>query len=205
MNVLATIAKPSSGRVVFNNLELSSSANRKLARRQIGYLPQRFSISNRMSVLRHVEYAAWVNGVSDNKVPEAANTALSIVQLNDLSSSKAGKLSGGQRQRLGIACAIAHNPSLLLLDEPTVGLDPSQRIDVRSYLNDYGESAIVLLSTHLVEDISVIANEIVILSEGRICFRGTVSELEKFGKSDSIAGSLESGYLNVIKNNSTYG
>lgn len=199
LNVVASLAKPRTGAVLINGLNLANKTERTQARSQIGFLPQRFSIASRMSVQRHVEYAAWTNGVSDRECAIAAEHALAVVQLSDLATRRAGTLSGGQRQRLGIACAIAHRPSVLLLDEPTVGLDPAQRFEVRSYLGEIGQDATVLVSTHLVEDVALIAEQLIVLNDGRIRFVGSVNELAACGgERPEYMGELEAGYHAVL-------
>ncbi len=151
-----------------------------------------------MTVAAHVAFAAWANGVPDDRCQKAATGALDVVELNDLAGRRVRTLSGGQRQRLGIACAIAHEPDVLLLDEPTVGLDPLQRVQVRAYLARISERAIVLVSTHMVEDLAQVADRVLVLVDGRIAFDGTVADLAESGDDgDRHVSVLESGYRKV--------
>lgn len=132
---------------------------------------------NGATVKQNVEYAAWAHGVRTDHVPKAARSAMHRMNLEPLSQNKARILSGGQRQRLGIACAIAHTPSVLLLDEPTVGLDPIQRLELRQLILELGGTGTVVLNTHLVEDVAEVAAHAVVLRAGTVVFNGTTESL----------------------------
>lgn len=177
INVLATLSRPGSGQVRVGDADLSTAAGRRAARRLIGHLPQRFDVIGGMTLRRHAEYSAWTHGLPSSECAGAAERALDEVELGELADRKARSVSGGQRQRLGIACAIVHRPALLLLDEPTVGLDPAQRVRVRHYLHQIGTTTTVLISTHLVEDVAQIADGLLVLLDGRVAYRGTVADL----------------------------
>lgn len=148
-------------------------------RRPVGYLPQRFSLVPAMTVLDTVAYAAWVNGVTSGRCAAAAAAALDRVDLADYSASKVRALSGGQRQRVGLATALAHDPTILILDEPTVGLDPGHRLKLRALLSDIATNRTVLLSTHLVEDVAHLCSEVGVLAEGRLVYRGGFDDLAR--------------------------
>lgn len=168
---------------------------------QIGYLPQHFEVMGASSVLRNVEYAAWARGVEPRRCRAAALEALARVDLADRQGDRANSLSGGMRQRLGIACVIAHQPKILALDEPTVGLDPVQRSALRELIADIGTQATVLISTHLVEDLTSIAKEILVLNSGRLVFTGTPAELTELGVQRPAAtgdSPAEAGYRAVL-------
>lgn len=145
--------------------------------RTIGYLPQRFSLVPSMTALDTAAYAAWVNGVSGANADDAGRRALARVDLADLSATKVRALSGGQRQRLGLATAIAHDPAIVVLDEPTVGLDPGQRLKLRTLLSDLATDRAVLLSTHLVEDVAYLCHRVGVLAAGRLVYSGPYSGL----------------------------
>lgn len=202
ISLLAALRRPESGAILLDGVDLSSGrgASRSL-RQQIGYLPQHFSLLHRSTVLRNVEYAAWARGVHPREVRAAALEAVEAVGLGDRLSDAAGSLSGGQRQRLGIACAISHQPSVLLLDEPTVGLDPLQRVSVREHLGRLASRATILVSTHLVEDLEQIATQLLVLASGVIAFDGSVDELRALGNAGVARpglSPLESGYAAVL-------
>jgi ABC-2 type transport system ATP-binding protein len=199
LGVLATALEQSSGEIVFSGSSVKA-AGRDVYRRTVGYLPQRFDLMNWSTIHRNVAYAAWCNGIEAPSCYAAAKAALKHVDMYSLIDRRAGSLSGGQRQRVGLACALAHTPQVLLLDEPTTGLDPAQRAGLRSYLADYGRSAVVVLSTHLVDDLVAVADRVVALSEGRIAFDDSLGSLTTKGKENPVLGlsDLESGLAEII-------
>ncbi|HPU14075.1 MAG TPA: ATP-binding cassette domain-containing protein [Aeromicrobium sp.] len=145
---------------------------------RVGFLPQRFSLAAEMTVRDTVAYTAWVNGVGSKECGKAADAAIDLVDLGDHRASRVRSLSGGQRQRVGIAAALAHNPEILILDEPTVGLDPGQRLRVRELIANVAGGRVVLLSTHLVEDIVHLCDQVAVITQGKIRFTGTPQSLE---------------------------
>ncbi|WP_231500212.1 ATP-binding cassette domain-containing protein [Saccharothrix sp. NRRL B-16314] len=184
LNLLVGLESPASGGVRFQG---SSSGT-------IGFVPQRFSLVGGMRVVDTVAYAAWVNGVDRRGCADAAFRALAAVRLDDLADARVRTLSGGQRQRLGVAAALAHDPDLLVLDEPTVGLDPAQRMRLREVIADIGRTRTVLLSTHLIEDISHLCQRVGVLAEGRLAFDGTEAELTELVDSTPSSGVLGSPF-----------
>lgn len=136
----------------------------------------------------------------DADIPSAAQTALTRVDLWDQRDQAAGTLSGGMRQRLGIACAVVHSPSVLLLDEPTVGLDPLQRVSLRSVIGEVAKDAVVVVSTHVLEDLTSLASDIVVLNQGAVLLRGTMADLAHTGEEHPIEGmsAAEAGYARLV-------
>ena len=177
MGVLSTLRRPSSGEIRILGDDVCTRAGRSNARRNLGYLPQSFEMMGFSSVMSNVEYAAWAHGVAEKDVHEVSVAALRAVDLLDLSACRARTLSGGQRQRLGIACVTAHRPALLLLDEPTVGVDPLQRTTLRDMIAVLGRRSTVLLSSHLVEDVAKLADHVMIMSEGGLLYDGLADDL----------------------------
>lgn len=147
----------------------------------IGMLPQRFQLATSFTVSETVAYAAWAQGMSRRDSWRAAGEALTRMALNAKADHRVRTLSGGERQRLGVACAISTGPSVLLLDEPTVGLDPSQRSRFRSHLAEIAQEACVIVSTHLLQDVEIMADKVVILDQGRVLFSGSTDDLRKLG------------------------
>lgn len=198
MKLLATLTTPSQGAISVEGVDATSWAGREQARSALGYLPQRFETLIGARVDENVEYAAWAHGVEPQDCPAAAQRALEAVDLADRRKSRVLSLSGGMRQRLGIACAIAHKPRLLLLDEPTVGIDPTQRLEIRQYLRAYAKDATVLLSTHMVEEIRTMASKVLVLSEGRLRFDGSLDQFAALGAAaapgDALGSDLEIAY-----------
>lgn len=195
MKILVTATPLQSGEVRFGERPLGRNSTNEI-RRLIGYLPQRFELMEWSSVRRNVAYAAWAHGLSGDELGAAVDRALVSVDLADRSGSRARSLSGGMRQRLGLACALVHRPSVAVLDEPTVGLDPVQRGELRRLITELGEQSVVLISTHLVEDLAATAEQVIVLHEGRVRFRGTVDDLRTLGAPSTKphASVLEAGY-----------
>ena len=137
MKLLATAMPLQTGSVAVGDVPLVRD-NLTAVRRQLGYLPQRFEVMGWSTVRRNVEYAAWAHGLPSREAGERADRALALLGLSDRAGSRARALSGGMRQRLGLACALVHEPRVLVLDEPTVGLDPAQRRGLRDDLRALG-------------------------------------------------------------------
>ncbi|MEA4945363.1 MAG: ATP-binding cassette domain-containing protein [Propionicimonas sp.] len=195
MKLLATATPLRAGEVRFGDLVLGASPVTEI-RRLIGYLPQKFELMEWSSVRRNVDYAAWAHGLSGDAQRTGVDAVLEAVGLTDRSHTRARSLSGGMRQRLGLACALVHRPAVAILDEPTVGLDPVQRGELRRLIAELGEHSVVLISTHLVEDLAASAEQVVVLHEGRVRFRGSVDDLRALGETypNPHTSVLEAGY-----------
>lgn len=174
MKILTTLQRPEEGRVMIGDIPLKEE---KRIRRMIGYLPQDFSMYGSMSAYQALDYLAALSGldgaVRKRKVPEL----LDRVNLLDASKVKVKAMSGGMKRRLGIAQAIIHDPRVIIVDEPTAGLDPEERVRFRNLLCEIARDRIVLLSTHIVGDIEATCEQIAVLHEGKIFYRGTVQKL----------------------------
>lgn len=192
MNLLVGLTRPKRGEIRFGHDGPI----------RVGFLPQRFTLAGEMRALEMVAYAAWINGVAYKKCRPAADTALAAVGLSDDARRRCRQLSGGQRQRLGIAAALAHDPQLLVLDEPTVGLDPAQRLQLRQVIAKLGERRTVLLSTHLIEDITHLCRRVGVLADRHVVFDGEREELERLitdTPADGLLGSdFERAYYSLV-------
>ena len=144
---------------------------------QIGYMPQYPQFYANFTVQEFLDYMCQVKGVANAK--ESIDAALVFVNLEESRSKRIGALSGGMRQRLGIAPAILNDPKLLVLDEPTAGLDPGERIRFRNLISRLAKGRIILLATHIVSDVEYIAKEILLLRKGTLVMQGTPRELEQ--------------------------
>jgi ABC-2 type transport system ATP-binding protein len=162
-----------------------------------GFVPQRFSMAGGMRLYDAISYTAWINGVHDRDA--AAHKALAAVDLAAKADDRIKTLSGGQRQRAGIAAGLAHEPDVLVLDEPTVGLDAGQRWRVRDLIAEIGRTRPVIVSTHLLEDVSHMCDRVGVLAGGRLVFDGTVAELEASGGSRARRSSIEAGYEQLLE------
>jgi ABC-2 type transport system ATP-binding protein len=188
MRVLATVAVPASGSVRLLGRAPDVRGAQRDVRRRLGYLPQVFGFYPRFRVREFVEYFAWLKEVPGPQVPIAVDRAIERVGLADRAEDRMKSLSGGMLRRVGIAQAIVNDPDLLLLDEPTAGLDPEQRVALRTLLREIGVDSCVLVSTHLVEDVAAACSTVTLMDAGRSVFRGTPDQLVAAGADVTDAG-----------------
>ncbi|HEY5986555.1 MAG TPA: ABC transporter ATP-binding protein [Streptosporangiaceae bacterium] len=200
LRMMATVIPPSSGRLRLLGRNPSAYGPRKEIRRRLGYLPQNLGYYPGFTVVEFVEYFALLKDMPAARVPGVVATAVERVGLGDKARSKLRALSGGMLRRVGIAQAIVNEPELLLLDEPTAGLDPEQRVAFRELLRDFGQRATVIVSTHLVEDVGAACTQVALMDQGRIVFHGTPDELTARAEGTAAAGDapLERGYSAVL-------
>ena len=177
LRLLSTALPPSSGRIVVAGFDVTEShADRVEARRRIGYCPQEVTFPRGMTAFAFLDYLAVLKEWKDRRRRHAeVQRVLDLVHLGDRGAMKVAKLSGGQRRRLAIAQALIGSPDLLILDEPTTGLDPEQRASLRGLLS--GLAGTVLISTHQTEDVSALCDRVLVIDAGAIRFDGTVPEL----------------------------
>ncbi|WP_460111389.1 ATP-binding cassette domain-containing protein [Streptomyces sp. YKOK-J1] len=201
IRVLATVARPSAGRVEILGQDTADHRGRSAVRRRLGYLPQEFGYYPGFTVREFVAYVAWLKEMPAARVPAAVADAVARVGLADRADAKIRTLSGGMVRRVGIAQAIVNEPSVLLLDEPTAGLDPEQRVEFRELLRELGASAAVVVSTHLVEDVAAACTEVTLLEAGRIAYRGTPHSLTLMGETSDGPGDhpIERGYTAALR------
>ena len=147
----------------------------RLLKARLGYLPQSFGLFDELTVWQFLDYMAALKGIANSK--EAVAAAVQRANLEEKQKAKIRTLSGGQRQRVGIAQAILGNPHFLIFDEPTVGLDPEERISFRNLFSQMAQDRLVLLSTHIIEDVQSVCNQLIVIHQGRIRFAGTPAEL----------------------------
>ncbi|MFD7654094.1 ABC transporter ATP-binding protein [Actinosynnema sp. NPDC059797] len=196
---LATVLRPASGTLEVFGRPVSGQVDLRALRRSLGYLPQDFGYYKRFTVREFVEYVAWLKEVPARDVPGAVQRAVERVGLADRADDRLKSLSGGMVRRAGIAQAIVNDPELLLLDEPTAGLDPGQRVRFRELVQELGADACVVVSTHLVEDVAAACSDVVLVSGGKLVFQGTPAELAAAGGPDHVGDSpIERGYSALL-------
>lgn len=179
MRMLCGILKPTSGTVTFDGTDVSSEEYRA----ELGYLPQDFGYYPDFNGMDFLLYLASLKGLTKSEAKRKAKKLLELVSLSDVAKKKITTYSGGMKQRLGIAQALLNDPKIIILDEPTAGLDPKERVRFRNLIKDLGEESIVLLSTHIVSDIEHIADTVLMMKAGQIVYNGSADEihdLEKF-------------------------
>jgi ABC-2 type transport system ATP-binding protein len=200
LRMLATVIPPSSGTLRLLGRDPGSYGPRREIRRRLGYLPQNLGYYPGFTVAEFVEYFALLKDMPPSRVAAAVAAAVERTGLGDKARAKLRTLSGGMLRRAGIAQAIVNEPELLLLDEPTAGLDPEQRVAFRALLRDLGERATVVVSTHLVEDVGAACTRVALMDQGTIVFYGTPAELTARADGTDAAGDapLERGYSAVL-------
>ena len=200
LRMMATVVPPSSGGLRLLGRDPGSYAERREIRRRLGYLPQNLGYYPGFTVAEFVEYFALLKEMPAGQVPRAVAAAIERVDLGSKARAKLRTLSGGMLRRAGIAQAIVNAPELLLLDEPTAGLDPEQRMAFRGLLRDLGQRSTVIVSTHLVEDIGAACSQVAVMNEGQVVFHGTPADLTARGEETGAAGDapLERGYSAVL-------
>lgn len=173
MRIIATLLNKSDGEVKVCEYDISESKN---IRQIVGYLPQDFSMYPNMKVDEALEYLGILSGMKKNDLRIQVSKLLDQVNLQNVRKMKVKALSGGMKRRLGIAQAIIHNPRVLIVDEPTAGLDPEERVRFRNLLSEIAENRTVILSTHIVEDIEKTCKKLAVLDKGKIVFCGELAE-----------------------------
>jgi ABC-2 type transport system ATP-binding protein len=166
MKILATVAKPTSGRVLWGENDIAR--NPDALRSVLGYLPQDFGVYPNLNAHEFLEYLAAVKGIGASTARRRIGELLDLVNLSEAARRPLGGYSGGMRQRVGIAQALLNDPQLLIVDEPTAGLDPEERVRFRNLLSELSGERIVILSTHIVSDIEAVATQIAILAHGQL-------------------------------------
>lgn len=182
MRMVCGILKPTSGTITFDGIDVSEERYRSM----LGYLPQDFGYYPEFTGEDFLLYMAALKGMRKPQARRKTVELLKLVSLHDVAKKKIKIYSGGMKQRLGIAQALLNQPKLLVLDEPTAGLDPKERVRFRDLIKDLGKDSIVLLSTHIVSDIEHIADDILMMKSGQLIYQGKWTDK---------SGNLEEFYL----------
>ncbi|MBM3134662.1 MAG: ABC transporter ATP-binding protein [Chloroflexi bacterium] len=166
MRILATITQPTEGQVTWNGVDIARQPDR--LRQVLGYLPQDFGVYPNLNAVEFLEYMAAIKGLGGRAARQRIDELLQVVNLAEARQRPLGGLSGGMKQRVGIAQALLNDPELLIVDEPTAGLDPEERVRFRNLLSDLSGERIVILSTHIVSDVEATATQIALIRQGRL-------------------------------------
>ena len=175
MRMLATMTRPTAGTLTWNGTDVAKSP--EALRATLGYLPQDFGVYPALSAREFLGFLASVKGLSGAQARQRVELCLSMVGLSDAADRRLGEFSGGMRQRVGIAQALLNDPTLLIVDEPTVGLDPEERMRFRHLLTDLAGERLVILSTHIVSDVEASATALAVMTKGRLRFHGSPEQL----------------------------
>lgn len=196
MKTLATLLQKKDGEITVCGIPIE---NAKEVRRIIGYLPQEFSMYPSMNVAETMDYLGILSGLSSSERKERTEMLLKKVNLTEHKNKKIRALSGGMKRRLGIAQALLNDPKVLIVDEPTAGLDPEERVRFRNLLSEIAENRIVILSTHIVGDIEAACEDIAILDDGRVLYNGTVDNLLSAARGKVFTKAVEKAELPKLK------
>ena len=180
MKMITGYLEPTSGTIMVNGREVS--ADRRLIQQQIGYLPENCPVYPEMTVFDYLDYGASLHGIEESARPQLIAEAIARTELRDKAIKPIATLSRGYRQRTGVAQAILHNPAILILDEPTNGLDPTQIQHMRSLITKLAEKSTVIISTHILQEVQAICDRVIILKDGKKALDLRLNELQSEGR-----------------------
>ena len=175
MKQIATLKQPTSGKILYNGKDINSLDDEYRA--VVGYLPQDFDAYKNFSAKDFLLYIGALKGMSKSEAREKTEKLLKLVGLQEVKNKYISKFSGGMKRRVGIAQALLNDPKVLILDEPTAGLDPQERARFRNLLSQIGKETIVILSTHIISDIESVAKETIMIKDGKVLLQGTHREI----------------------------
>lgn len=197
MRIIATITKPSSGQALFDGTDILHQPN--ALRRVLGYLPQDFGVYPNLTAVEFLEYIGAVKGLSGPQLRPRIEALLADLNLGYAAHKRIGTYSGGMKQRIGIAQALLNDPQVLIFDEPTVGLDPEERVRFRNLLADLAGERIVILSSHIVSDIETVATDIAIMAHGQLLAFDAPSRIVELVRNRVFEVAVPAEQLNAFK------
>ncbi|WP_316751113.1 ABC transporter ATP-binding protein [Pedobacter gandavensis] len=198
MKIIATISKPSGGTLLLDGIDIVQNPN--YIRKVLGYLPQDFGVYPNLNAYEFLEYIAAMKGLGGKGLRQRIDLLLEGVNLTADAKRPIGTYSGGMKQRIGIAQALLNDPKVLIFDEPTVGLDPEERMRFRQLIADLAQDSIIILSSHIVSDIETIADEVAIMQEGKLITHAPQYEIIKQAEGRIFEVLLDNADLNSFKN-----
>ncbi|GAB2538352.1 gliding motility-associated ABC transporter ATP-binding subunit GldA [Rufibacter soli] len=183
MKIATCYLPPSSGTVLVNGFDVLEQP--KEVRRQVGYLPEHNPLYLDMYVREYLHFVGKLHGLGNNQVKNRTDEMVNLCGLTRESHKKIGALSKGYRQRVGLAQALIHDPQVLILDEPTTGLDPNQIVEIRQLIKEVGQSKTVLFSTHIMQEVSALCDRVLIINQGKLVADSPVAELKNMGRQET--------------------
>lgn len=198
MKIIATISKPSSGTLLLDGVDIVQKPD--TIRKVLGYLPQDFGVYPNLNAYEFLEYIAAMKGIGGKRLRQRIDLLLEGVNLTADAKRPIGTYSGGMKQRIGIAQALLNDPKVLIFDEPTVGLDPEERMRFRQLISDLAHDCIIILSSHIVSDIETIADEVAIMQDGKLITHAPQYDIIKQAEGRIFEVLLETNTLNQFKN-----
>ncbi len=199
LKMIATVSKPTEGAIILNKNNIVKDAN--YMRKQIGFLPQDFGVYPNLNAYEFLKYMAALKGIGGKDITTRITQLLENLNLIDAAKKPIGSYSGGMKQRVGIAQALLNNPKVLIFDEPTVGLDPEERVRFRNLITDLANDCIVILSSHIVSDIDTIADEVAVLKNGVLLLKGQQEDVINKVRNNIFEVSIPKDNYNSFKNN----
>ncbi len=197
MKIVATISKPTTGTITLDGVDIVEHPNE--IRKILGYLPQDFGVYPNLNAYEFLEYIAAMKGVGGPRLRPRIEQLLEGVNLIEAAKKPIGTYSGGMKQRIGIAQVLLNDPKILIFDEPTVGLDPEERVRFRNLISDLANDCIVILSSHIVSDIETIADEVAIMKSGKLITKGLQADVIKQIKGSVYEMEMEGSVLEAFK------
>lgn len=186
LRILVGFMKPTSGEIEIEGMDAQKEINLQFVKGKIGYLPEQAPLYEDMLVSEYLEFIGKMQGISENDITEKVLEVVEKCGLKDKKNAEINTLSKGYRQRVGIAQALIHNPKIVILDEPTTGLDPNQRIEIRDLIKEIGKEHMVILSSHILSEVQSTCSRVLIINKGKIVADGSPDELEKQGRGETI-------------------
>lgn len=199
MRIMTDILSPSEGRVILNGEDIKFMGDRY--RDILGYLPQNFGIYKNFTAHKFLMYISALKGLDTPSAKKRVDELLELVNLKSVSKKKLGAFSGGMKQRVGIAQALLNNPKILILDEPTTGLDPKERIRFRNLISDMSKDKIIIFSTHIVSDIEYISKEVLLLKDGELIEKASIDNILKNMENKVWSATVKENKLNDLNKN----
>jgi ABC-2 type transport system ATP-binding protein len=199
MKIIATISNPTSGHILLDGLDITKNPNQ--IRKILGYLPQDFGIYPNLNAYEFLEYIAAMKGIGGANLKDRISQLLEGVNLVEAAKKPIGTYSGGMKQRIGIAQVLLNDPKILIFDEPTVGLDPEERVRFRNLISDLANDCIVILSSHIVSDIETIADKVAVMKSGKLICQGYQQDIIDAVKNKVFELEIDVNDLNAFKEN----